>query len=256
MGLQELRVAAGYRTGKEFAESAGISPSTYARYEQNPKSIPLKSAWTIADELGCTIDAVVGRAPAEGGAASAKRVQRLYETASVEGRRRIDDFMEYVAWSDRRAAEQRRDAEEYQGRRYAARLMEGFYERAQADPSLNDVVMFGTAEQERAAFERFVTEHAASVREAVVDKDVRDFESAQRLGMDESGEVVELTYDEEQERLLATKMEEYREVVMARRLEHDEGVIARIMAAYDQIRRWQDINSDLMAPGPGYEFVV
>lgn len=59
--LIELRKAAGFRSAKSFAEKIGVSTSTYSRYEQDPLSIPLERAWTIADELDCSIDQVVGR---------------------------------------------------------------------------------------------------------------------------------------------------------------------------------------------------
>lgn len=63
--LQKLRRQAGYRSAKDFAEALGVPNSTYSRYERAAAGpdcgIPLSAAWVIADELGCSIDLVVGR---------------------------------------------------------------------------------------------------------------------------------------------------------------------------------------------------
>lgn len=63
--LRMLRRKAGHRSAREFAEELGIPASTYSRYEKGPAGpgcgIPLPNAWAIADALGCSIDAVVGR---------------------------------------------------------------------------------------------------------------------------------------------------------------------------------------------------
>ena len=59
--LQDMRKEAGYKTAREFAEAIDVPVATYARYEQSPTKIPIKNAWHIADVLGCSIDAVVGR---------------------------------------------------------------------------------------------------------------------------------------------------------------------------------------------------
>jgi len=63
--LRRLRKAAGWPTAKAFAESIGVPAPTYARYEQSgdgpDTNIPMKAAFTIADALGCSIDALYGR---------------------------------------------------------------------------------------------------------------------------------------------------------------------------------------------------
>ena len=58
MSLSEIRRAAGFKTSKAFAESIGIPPTSYARFEQpsNGRRIPMERAWLIADKLGCSID--------------------------------------------------------------------------------------------------------------------------------------------------------------------------------------------------------
>ena len=57
--LQELRRDAGYRSVREFAEACGITQSSMTRYEREPDNIPIKSAWKIADVLGCSVDDIV-----------------------------------------------------------------------------------------------------------------------------------------------------------------------------------------------------
>lgn len=63
--LFRLRRGAGYRTARDFADALRIPASTYSRYERAAEGpscgIPLSSAWAMADLLGCSIDAVVGR---------------------------------------------------------------------------------------------------------------------------------------------------------------------------------------------------
>ncbi len=63
--LQRLRRRAGFRSAKDFAAKVGIPASTYSRYERAVEGpgcgIPIASAWAMADELGCSIDQVVGR---------------------------------------------------------------------------------------------------------------------------------------------------------------------------------------------------
>ena len=93
--LQRLRREAGYRTAKDFAEELHIPYSTYSRYEragEGPESgIPLYAAWAMADELGCSIDLVVGRT-------IDARVRKLGRS----GREMLDDFLEYLEYRERR----------------------------------------------------------------------------------------------------------------------------------------------------------
>lgn len=100
--LQRLRRDAGYRCAKEFAEVLRIPNSTYSRYERAPEGpdcgIPLSAAWAMADELGCSIDLVVGRedidAPRE--ATLDARAGKL----SRSGREMLDDFLRYLEFRD------------------------------------------------------------------------------------------------------------------------------------------------------------
>ncbi|MBR1828139.1 MAG: helix-turn-helix transcriptional regulator [Atopobiaceae bacterium] len=101
--LSDLREGAGYRNAKEFAAVLGVPASTYSRWErgaQGPASaIPMAAAWAIADKLGCTIDAVVGRdsePEAEG-----KDLNAFYRSLSEGGQRILDEFAQYLDFRER-----------------------------------------------------------------------------------------------------------------------------------------------------------
>ena len=100
--LQRLRREAGYKSAKEFAAEIGIPQSTYTRYEQNAdgpgSSIPLKSAWTIADFLDSTIDLVVGRADID--APDPNPIQSFYDSLSRSGKDRMDEYMRLLAYRE------------------------------------------------------------------------------------------------------------------------------------------------------------
>lgn len=108
--LQRLRREAGYRSGRELAEALGIPASTYARYERAAEGpdcgIPLANAWAIADALGCSIDAIVGRADID-----APREPTLDDRAaqlSRESRRLLDDYLDFLESRDAADAKARR----------------------------------------------------------------------------------------------------------------------------------------------------
>lgn len=108
--LADLRRAAGYRSSKEFAAVLGIPATTYSRYERtlgDPDSgVPLRAAWAIADKLNCTIDAVVGRDEAED--SNGRDLNALYRSLSDEGKKRLDDYLLFLDFSDRLMASQGR----------------------------------------------------------------------------------------------------------------------------------------------------
>lgn len=108
--LSELRKAAGYRSSRDFAAVLGIPATTYSRYERNlsdPESgIPLRAAWAIADKLNCTIDAVVGRDEAED--SNGRDLNALYRSLSEESKKRLDDYLLFLDFSDRLMANQAR----------------------------------------------------------------------------------------------------------------------------------------------------
>ncbi len=100
--LQRLRREAGYSSAKEFAAALNIPNSTYSRYERAPEDpnsgIPLPAAWAMADELGVSIDLVVGRDDID-----AKRTPTLDDRVrrlSRSGREMLDDFMRYLEFRE------------------------------------------------------------------------------------------------------------------------------------------------------------
>ena len=100
--LQPLRREAGYASAKEFAAVLNIPNSTYSRYERAPEGpnsgIPLPAAWAMADELGVSIDLVVGRDDID-----AKRTPTLDDRVrrlSRSGREMLDDFMRYLEFRE------------------------------------------------------------------------------------------------------------------------------------------------------------
>ena len=93
--LQRLRIAAGYRSAKEFAEAVGIPAPTYSRYEQGDGArIPLRRAWIIADALGTSIDAVAGRASID--VQEEPTLQARYDALSASAREQLDGYLAFL----------------------------------------------------------------------------------------------------------------------------------------------------------------
>lgn len=109
--LADLRRAAGYRSSKDFATALGIPATTYSRYERtlsDPESgVPIRAAWSIADKLGCSIDEVVGRGQAAGGA-SERDLNAAYRALSEGGRARFDEYLQFLDFRDRLIATEAR----------------------------------------------------------------------------------------------------------------------------------------------------
>lgn len=95
IGLQALREAAGYRSGRRLAAELGVAPATYTRWERDPDQMPLHAAWDLADFFGVSIDAVVGRAEADAGALAGP-VQQAYDALDEESRARVDDYIDIL----------------------------------------------------------------------------------------------------------------------------------------------------------------
>ena len=168
--LQDLRKSTGYKTSKEFAALMGIPATTYSRYEGAPEKIPLKTAWALADKLGCSIDLVVGRASLEAPESGADDlrgpVQRLYDDLSPRLKESLDDYLAFLVAKN--ADEQkRREAEER--RRFeiiASRLERVFY--AELDREDSEELLFGDDARIRAAFEDYVNRRADERQEPEV----------------------------------------------------------------------------------------
>lgn len=165
-GLLLIRRNAGFRSARDFAEHINMPLSTYSKYEANPDKIPLKAAWQIADKLNCSIDLVVGRREVDDVEAYKGEIQREYEALSPEGRELMDELRGYVQYrermaQDRRAADDRRRYDQL-FRQYE-RLM--FQER-EGEAKFGDVVAFGSAEEKRREFEKFLTKRAREKQKA------------------------------------------------------------------------------------------
>ena len=175
--LQNLRKEAGYRTAKDFAEAVDIPAPTYTRYEQEPAKIPIERAWIIADFLGCTIDAVVGRTPIKPSEMRGP-VQRVYDALSDKNKGLLDDYLDYIQYKD--GKEQARDRAQDQ-RRYEELVQQysrQFYESmGSGEADFIDLVSLGDADALRARFLEFVETRLA---------DERDREIADALDMAES----------------------------------------------------------------------
>ena len=100
--LQRLRREAGYRSAKDFAEVIHIPSSTYSRYEravEGPEcGIPMQAAWAMADELGCSIDLVVGRADID--APEVPTIDARVRKLGRSGREMLDDFLRYLEFRE------------------------------------------------------------------------------------------------------------------------------------------------------------
>ena len=98
--LQRLRREAGYRSAKEFAAVLNIPAATYARYENRPdgpsKPMPLAAAWAVADALGVSIDAVVGREDVD----RPRTLQEGFEALSPMGQSMLTDYLAYLTWRE------------------------------------------------------------------------------------------------------------------------------------------------------------
>ena len=168
--LQDLRKSTGYKTSKEFAALMGIPATTYSRYEGAPEKIPLKTAWALADKLGCSIDLVVGRAslevPETGADDLRGPVQRLYDDLSPRLKESLDDYLAFLVAKN--ADEQKR--REAEGRRryeiIASRLERVFY--AELDREDSEELLFGDDARIRAAFEDYVNRRADERQEPEV----------------------------------------------------------------------------------------
>ena len=151
--LQDLRKEAGYKTGKDFADECGMTPSTYARYEKDPGGIPLKSAWKMADMLGCSIDDIVGR---ESPAAADERgeVQKRYDALSPASRSLVDDIVEFAESKDAALAERERQERQARYMQVFRRYQDLFL--AELDSQNSDLIILGTSDDLRGRFQEFV----------------------------------------------------------------------------------------------------
>ena len=240
--LRRLRRAAGYSSARAFAESVGLPPTTYVRYEQEDDgpetSMPIKNAWAIADGLGCSIDALVGREHLEDEAV-ADDMQVFYNRLSDENKARMREFCDYLDFSERRAAERERARLDAEFARMAANL-EAAMEEDSTDAEGNNPLLFMTSGQRRDAFEEFVNARGAAMaiadeaeQAAVIDYAARISRGLVEAGGDGQPKLAagtdgqEAEIREEVERNLAPWRE--------RRQADDKVMIENILAAYDRL---------------------
>ena len=161
--LLELRKAAGYKNANDFAEAHGIPASTYARYESNPDKIPMDRAWQLADILGTTIDAIVGRkAPAPGTARG--EVQLEYDGLTPEARQLADELREFVLMKDEKIRARRRREEERPYEALCYQYEQQMLSQMRDGAAFGELVTFDSAEAARTTFESFLREQAAKKR--------------------------------------------------------------------------------------------
>lgn len=161
--LLVLRKAAGYRSAGDFAETHGIPVSTYTRYESNPDKIPMDRAWQLADALGTTIDAVVGRETPDPATARGE-VQLEYDGLTPEARALMDEFREFVQQKDERIRAHRRREEEVPYEVLCYQYEHQMLAELRANAAFGDVVNLGGAAKTRATFERYLQEQAERKR--------------------------------------------------------------------------------------------
>ena len=225
--LRRLRRAAGYTSAKAFAEVVGIPAPTYAKYEQGeggPETgMPIRNAWLIADALGCSIDAVVGRDDVPEAGLSGE-VQRRFDALSEDGKQLVMDFLGMAEMREERAEAIRRREIARRYRREARQYELQFFESLQ--PEEGEFMDLGSDEDMRTAYQAFIE---AKIREA-------DARSIERV-MSMPGVAIE--YDGSQATRPAPSANEerlrhYRNELVHNAPQRQREVIEGIMAAYDE----------------------
>ena len=226
--IKDLRQEKGYRSAREFADALGIATSSMSRYDKDPETIPLKHAWAMADLLDCSIDEVVGR---ERVTAGASELQDLYDGLLPETRSLMDDFVEFVRMKDEALRSQRKADED---RRYEdlCRYYERMFSRSLYEGTeFGKMPGFASYDEERSAFEEYLTDQAARKGEDGMRLHLEGLEEELRGGyIDADGTEKHWTDDEIQSMLAderAQMDEEYGK--------KDKEVIDRIMEAYDRL---------------------
>lgn len=236
--LQDLRKGAGFRTAKEFAEALDVPPTTYSRYESTPEKIPLSSAWAIADKLGCSIDAVVGREEVDVNAMRGD-VQKFYDGLSEDGQGLMDDFCDFLAMREERDARRAKDSEDARNDVMLRHYERIFYAQVEEGNRLGNIA-FASRASTRRAFLEFLREKARTGSKESIDEDVSYYEFQLReeagcVAYDDEGTAALLrAKTDAEENRITDAVSSYREQVEGEQREKDEGVIAGIMEAYDR----------------------
>lgn len=161
--LLELRRAAGYKNANEFAEAHEIPASTYTRYESNPNKIPMGAARQLADILGTTIDAIVGR-EAPDPACARGEVQLEYDGLTPEARALADELREFILMKDAKIRARRRREEERPYEALCYQYEQQMLSALRDGAAFDELVAFDSADAARSAFESFLREQAMKKR--------------------------------------------------------------------------------------------
>lgn len=97
--LRTLRQAHGIKSARDMARQIGVPQGTYARAECiDGPDVPLRLAWVVADYLGVTIDAVVGRK------VKSSVIGTIQVDTSTMSRRSINDLQDFITYLNVRDA--------------------------------------------------------------------------------------------------------------------------------------------------------
>lgn len=241
--LQELRKEAGYRTAKEFAEAIEVPPTTYARYEQSPEKIPIKQAWMIADHLGCSIDAVVGREHIDIDSMRGE-VQRFYDSVSEENRHLLDEFFTFIRSKEYSAESRKKRLEQIRYEELVRELNTQFFESSKSDDNFFNRAVFGDPREEKINFLIFVSDQLEEQREEEIEEVLSKIRSMlDKKGVvkysdsDSDTEYVFDSSDPDYEEKLNEFFEHKEELLREKKERRDKEEVEKISDAYERMRR-------------------
>lgn len=249
--LRRLRRAAGYSSAKAFAECIGIPAPTYAKYEQiedGPEtSMPIKNAWAIADALGCSIDALVGRGADVPEQSESGKFLNKFEALSPNNRELVSDFLEVVEKRDAKEKERIRAKLAAEYKPYLSEFVAQFLDMVNLDDKKDAVAVIGGEATFRTLFKSFVETRAQLVMQDEQDKKFEEAKevyagfgyavhedfgpegySATKINEGEEG------YEEALEEVLAGVKEGFDRYAKFKAKEVTDGVMAAFDATYPQ----------------------
>lgn len=162
--LLELRKAAGYRTAAEFAAVVKISSSTYARYESNPDKIPMEPARKLADWFRVPLDVIVERKEMDVQSLRGD-IQREYDALSEKSKLALDQFLAFLLHMDGEKRQRDQAEAEHRIEELALRYEAMWYRELDERGKLEDLLVFGGCDEQRAGFKAFVEDRAKKHRE-------------------------------------------------------------------------------------------
>lgn len=241
--LRRLRREAGFSSAKAFAEYVGIPVPTYTRYEQGEDgpetSIPIKNACLIADALGCTVDAVIGRSEVPDSSVR-NDMQLFYNRLSEEGKARMEEFCDYLEYCEKRAGDRVSQWREAEYIRMAVNFEQALV-RQETDEDGNNALLFLSAKDRRDRFENFVGGQGVAMfivderqERLRIERDAR--EVCGLVYYDDDGTpILEVADDPVLEESIQEEIESDLDRWRERRRAEDKEVIANVMQAYDKL---------------------